>query len=526
MDENEKSVLNSIKNYKAQGYTDDQIKQAMSKSGIATDVASKLLNYKPFYLRAWFFVPIILVLIFGGLLGSFIIDEYFMVSELVEEVDLGEEVSEVDDSVEGVEEGEVESSEEEDKIVEPECGDGNCNIGESCYLDCGCETDSQCELYGDYECSSSGICISSSGSSSSSGGGSGGSSSSSGSSSSDSSATTSTSCVDIGCDSGYDCDTTTGSCYDLADCADGIDNDGDGLIDYYGICNLSGVVYLCNNTGMSSQGKEYCYFNYENGSEGYCDDLSDAVYSYDSDCESAEDVLEGCDDDEDCGDGLVCDSGLYYETYQCVECIMGEDMCNDGYTCSENYICVEEVAGDTEEVEICDDFIDNDGDTFLDCADVEDCEIDPSCVMVSECESYCGVYICSEGVCLVSCDGDEDCESGYVCDIANGACLPDVDEEDVEAPYADVVFCDENNPCGTGEVCSSFVCYTPECNDGIDNDEDGDADYSADNDCDSETDDSETSDVSGPVYLAAGFEEQGFFGKLWAWILSIFGVGV
>ena len=73
------------------GYNNDQIKVAMQKSGIPEEESSKLINYKPFYKRAWFFVPIILALILGGVLGAFVLDEYVFVVEPVDEIDLVQE---------------------------------------------------------------------------------------------------------------------------------------------------------------------------------------------------------------------------------------------------------------------------------------------------------------------------------------------------------------------------------------------------------------------------------------------------
>ena len=136
MDENEKLVLESIKKYKSMGYNNDQIKVAMQKSGIPEQETIKLINFKPFYLRAWFFVPVILALIFVGLLGAFVLDEFVFISEPVNEIDLIEDGVIDDSSSTGTTADEVVDDDE----TEDSCGDGVCDSSEDCALDCGCET--------------------------------------------------------------------------------------------------------------------------------------------------------------------------------------------------------------------------------------------------------------------------------------------------------------------------------------------------------------------------------------------------
>ncbi len=98
-------------------------------------------------------------------------------------------------------------------------------------------------------------------------------------------------------------------------------------------------------------------------------------------------VVSGCVDDSDCASGFVCDSGAYYETFECVECIMGEDMCGSGFNC-EDYVCVER-------------------------------------------DVSCGAFsVDSLGNCLTSCVDSYDCFEGYACD-STGDCSIDSDGNDV-----------------------------------------------------------------------------------------------
>ena len=122
-------------------------------------------------------------------------------------------------------------------------------------------------------------------------------------------------CSDPDCSIDPACDVAEEEVEIIDQCNDGRDNDGDGLIDYYGTCTIGDNVYLCDGTKETAGPyKEGCYFIFEDSSEGYCDDIFEAVYSYDADCsdplDDSESPIEICDDriDND-GDGDIDKSG-------------------------------------------------------------------------------------------------------------------------------------------------------------------------------------------------------------------------
>lgn len=113
-----------------------------------------------------------------------------------------------------------------------------------------------------------------------------------------------------------------------------------------------------------------------------------------------------------------------------------------------------------EEIEICNNLIDDNNNELIDCDD-SFCIGDPACLQCSDTDI---------------CRTDLDCEAGYICDMCDciaqttGGCTSDYD-------------------CVDGEVCNYGVCETSEitiekeiCGDEIDNDGDGDIDC-VDSDC-------------------------------------------
>ncbi|MBI5798148.1 hypothetical protein HZA98_04575 [Candidatus Woesearchaeota archaeon] len=136
-----------------------------------------------------------------------------------------------------------------------------------------------------------------------------------------------------------------------------------------------------------------------------------------------------------------------------------------------------------------------------------------SCVEFPEICS--GAYTCNtlEGACFGGCtSAGIECKTGYTC--VDSLCV-------AEAPYASVTMCESDADCGSSSVCVSFVCYTAECSDTIDNDADGSIDMD-DSDCTSITDNSESSEGVSFAYAPAAVQEKGFFARLWAWIVSFF----
>ena len=80
-----------------------------------------------------------------------------------------------------------------------------------------------------------------------------------------------------------------------AACSDGQDNDVDGGYDYYGACQVDGVVYTCYESEdvIGSVGQEYCYFYNAEGLLDFCDEYDSSAYlEADSDCVSPLDSSE------------------------------------------------------------------------------------------------------------------------------------------------------------------------------------------------------------------------------------------
>jgi|APSaa5957512622_1039677.scaffolds.fasta_scaffold01431_2 hypothetical protein len=78
-------------------------------------------------------------------------------------------------------------------------------------------------------------------------------------------------------------------------CSNGIDEDSDGSYDYYGACEVEGVVYPCYEEEelIGYIGQEYCYFYNAIGEWDNCDEYSGAYLEGDSDCVSPLDTSEG-----------------------------------------------------------------------------------------------------------------------------------------------------------------------------------------------------------------------------------------
>ncbi|MDP3918554.1 MAG: hypothetical protein Q8Q35_01440 [Nanoarchaeota archaeon] len=226
------------------------------------------------------------------------------------------------------------------KGAEPQCGDGNCDIGENCPADCGCEIDSDCDS--GEECVSGTCAVETTTSSSGGGGGGGG-----GGGSSDTTPDTTTPptddttsdtisvpctsdddcggngynvcdlenevCVgcfeDNNCDFGNYCIVGSNECV-KTECYDEIDNDEDGGIDY-----LSDPG--CINVDDMSE-KFSCWDNIDNDDDGEgidatggCDTNLDYVLDYICYCESGGDP-DVIDDDNDLfGPESDCTDGVY-----------------------------------------------------------------------------------------------------------------------------------------------------------------------------------------------------------------------
>ena len=579
--ETEKRVVGYIKEYRKKGYSNEKIKSALLKSGVSQTMINKC--FKIASNKVWLFVLFSLLVIGALVLGYFLLNEVECVSdkdcgtgydckegECILVIEEGECTFDAD-CEEGYEclRGECLLIEEEEPEcyfdsdcdigydcesgvceragIEPQCGDGECVTGEeSCYLDCGCTTNTQCQENDlNYLCGSSGQCYYSLGIS-------GGSSSSSDTGTSDSgitdsgtsdTGTTASVCDDVtcsdgfvcyeitgvcGCDSDTDCSegeycdesVNSGTCISVEVCNDGIDNDLDSYIDFSGGCDEGSdgdLDFVCGDiselftdyevidsegicNGDSDIGGWYYFDNlvfYASG-DYWCDldgkNIDGIVFAGDSDCGL---IGSECNGDYDCGDGLVCEEGVCVEETISVDDVELE-ICNDGIDNDlDSYIdfsggCdVDSVSNNIEYVCGCqnDDtgLFSNYGDLYINCdltetyrcysfSDIDKDADDVTCSVLG------GTYYSMDSDCVeIDCNDDKDddrdgnvdcedsdCEGTSVCETAG------TEEE-----------CSESNPCENGYTCEEGVCVAeeavcsnvlPECADGVDNDADGNTD--------------------------------------------------
>jgi hypothetical protein len=258
--------------------------------------------------------------------------------------------------------------------------------------------------------------------------------------------------------------------------------------------------------------------NCADGIDQDCDGLIDCQ---DPDC-SGDDFCSQCTTDQDCDDNNVCNGD---ETCVAGECQQGTELnCNDGIACTDDtcnpttgcsnepnntncddqdpctidtcnaltgctnifqFSCPNCPEEDTETQ--CTDQVDNDCDTYVDCDD-PDCSNDPNCQeCVPEAEDE-NTQDCDNGI-DDDCDGDVDCDDAGCANapICNG-CTPSTEsctngqDDDCDG----LVDCEDLDDCATHETCLTdcVPTETPEvsCTDGLDNDCDGLIDC-ADSDC-------------------------------------------
>ena len=224
----------------------------------------------------------------------------------------------------------------------------------------------------------------------------------------------------------------------------------------------------CGEYGLNSFGVEYVC---EDGacvvpsSESNCSDLVDNDMDGDKDC-----------DDSDCASDSACVVSAESD------CADGVDNDVDG-----DIDCLDEDCDGVDDCEYnteltCDDGFDNDDDWDTDCDD-SDCDL-LSCDTAS---------LCYDGSCVTECIDNADGSVSYyssssedfitppaICDIAYSMRMVYYCEED-GSPGDTFEDCPDGTHCNDNEDIA--YCYEYDCDDGIDNDEDGDADC-ADDDCD------------------------------------------
>ena len=225
------------------------------------------------------------------------------------------------------------------------------------------------------------------------------------------------------------------------ECNDGIDNDGDGFIDFYEELTCSHPFDL-NETLNETLEESFveCNDGIDNDGDG------DIDYPGDSGCIS----ISGNNEGPECDDGIDNDG--------------------DGdIDWEEDFSCSDTSWRDNEGPE-CDDGIDNDGDGDIDWEEDSDCF---SPFDTAEHPPECDDGIDNDGDGFIDYPADLDCIAP-AWRSENPECYDDIDNDgDGFVDYPD----------DTGCHNSSSWIENPDCDDGIDNDGDGFVDYPADLDC-------------------------------------------
>jgi hypothetical protein len=308
-----------------------------------------------------------------------------------------------------------------------------------------------------------------------------------------------------------------------AQCADGIDNDDDGLVDCDDIrdCHVETCPERCDDdadndgngtadcSDVSCHGSAPCVEEGPECSDGIDNDHDNSIDCIDRNCDN----MAPCGDDctnhvDDDGDGAVdcADSDCTYKV-ECVEvCDNGLDDDVDGLTdCVDWLNCWNDPAC----AEDCSNGLDDDYDGDTDCADVygmNQCSADPVC---HETAAECDDMLDNDG------DGSKDCADSECGDTppCTELCNNNVDDDrDGKVDCADAGYsCNWLFGCQPIDCQSDPVCHEAgaECADGLDNDEDGatdcqdpecDLEANCPEDCTNATDD----DADGRVDCADG----------------------
>ncbi|PKN54846.1 MAG: hypothetical protein CVU56_24420 [Deltaproteobacteria bacterium HGW-Deltaproteobacteria-14] len=228
------------------------------------------------------------------------------------------------------------------------------------------------------------------------------------------------------------------------DCGNAQDDDGDGLIDCFDPDCQDGVHCSCETGGA-----ECCYPVCADDEALEC--LGDNICGYPCRCKAPaqpEDCGNGVDDDgdgaadcpdPDCHASALCDCHAQGELTCCYpKCGEGE-----GLECLGDNICGYPCSCEPEQVELCGNGVDDDGDGLIDCND-------PDCAGVAHCGCTpnqgfpCCYPTCAPGQ-VLQCLGANIC--GYPC-----SCVP-----------AECGECVSSEQCAEGELCTASHECLPSC---------------------------------------------------------------
>jgi len=242
---------------------------------------------------------------------------------------------------------------------------------------------------------------------------------------------------------------------DIEDCSNGKDDDNDGAVD----CQDT----ACQNTNICKPGAEHC-------SNGVDDDGDSLIDCDDPDCSSvffclAKFEIPGNSIDDD-GDGATdCDDPELAMTSDCLDsgevCTNGQDDDGDGLA-----DCLDNDCANTSTclfpAEVCNNGVDDDGDGDTDCAD-------------SSCTGsfYCAAEICNDGVDndgngLIDCDDTDTCPSTlYNC---LNSLIVEICDDDVDNDLNGLIDCDDS-ACANDPECTGTIIEI--CGNNIDDDGNG-----------------------------------------------------
>ncbi len=237
------------------------------------------------------------------------------------------------------------------------------------------------------------------------------------------------------------------SCTPESDCADGLDNDDDGLPD---CLDPDCDGRLCGAYGEECIGFEcQCLETDElctDGVDNDCDGLSDCE---DPDCDGLSCGQFGVMCIEltcQCPESIeVCDDNVDNDCNGMVDC---EEPGCDGQQCSGfGQVCIGQVCVCPGDVEVCDDQIDNDCDGLVDCEDVADCPPGTACGAANLACTPSGDCACTppnddcDDIPENGCETNLDSDVNH-CGICGNACnLPHATEERVDGT-CQIAMCD------------------------------------------------------------------------------------
>ena len=196
-----------------------------------------------------------------------------------------------------------------------------------------------------------------------------------------------------------------------ADCTDGTDNDGDGLVD----CDDQDC--QSNPDCQLPEIETDCKDKVDNDGDSFVDCV-DSDCSADPFCLPEEDCSDFIDNDED---GLVdcddtdCETDPSCQLVEVEDCTDGVDNDADGFTDCDDQNCIADSACQAPEpvVEDCTDGLDNDADGFTDCDD-QNCTADSACQAPEPVVEDCTDGVDNDGDGFIDC-ADPDCATDYYC---------------------------------------------------------------------------------------------------------------